>query len=265
MDELCSQFSIRLKEDTNVGIDISTNDKKIRQLAADMDRQLKLLRKKHIQYTLGDQELKKTITNISHDLRTPLTAICGYMELLSQEEMSDIVKEYLSIMDNRVQALKELTEELFRYSVVMSVDSYDSKEEVSLNSALEECIAAYYGAFKQAEIEPNIRMPKTVVKCKLNKQALSRILSNIVSNAIKYSDGDFSVILEENRTFHFCNKAGKLDEVQVGHLFERFFTVENGRNATGLGLSIAKMLIEEMNGQIEAEYKNGRLHILVRF
>ena len=104
-----------------------------------------------------------------------------------------------------------------------------------------------------------------MVKRKLNKQALSRILSNVVSNAIKYSDGDFSVILEENGNFHFSNKAGKLDEVQVGHLFERFFTVENGRNATGLGLSIAKTLIEEMNGQIEAEYKNGRLHILVKF
>lgn len=265
MDELCSEISIRLQEDTNVGIDISVNDRKMRRLAADMDRQLKLLRKEHIRYTLGDQELKKAITNISHDLRTPLTAICGYMDLLSQEEMSDTVKEYISIINNRVQTLKELTEELFRYSVIMSVDSYDLKEEVSLNSALEECIAAYYGALKDVGIEPKISMPETGVKRNLNKQALSRILSNIVSNVIKYSDGDFSVILEENGTLHFCNKASRLDEVQVGHLFDRFFTVENGRNATGLGLSIAKTLTEEMNGQMEAEYKNGILNILVKF
>lgn len=263
--ELSAEFEKRLDTDTNVGIDISTSDRKMRALAADMDRQLKLLRKEHIRYTCGDHELKTAITNISHDLRTPLTAICGYMDLLSQEETSDTVKEYLFIIGNRVEALKELTEELFRYSVILSVDTYEEREDVSLNNALEECLAAYYAAFKEAGIEPEIQIPERMIWRRLNAQALSRILSNLVGNAIKYSDGDFAVRLCEDGTFFFHNRADGLDEVSVGHLFDRFFTVENGRHSTGLGLAIAKTLTEEMQGQIEAKYQDGALEISLWF
>ena len=202
-DELRREFGKRILQDTNVGIDISSSDKKMRQLAADLDQQLKLLRREQIRYTQGDQELKTAVTNISHDLRTPLTAICGYMNLLSQEEVSETVREYLSIIDNRIKTMKALTEELFRYSVILSVDTCDVREDVSLNRALEECIAAYYGALVEAGMEPEIRMPERPVIRKLNAQALSRIFSNIVSNALKYSDGDFLVVLDEGGTISF--------------------------------------------------------------
>lgn len=202
-DEIREQMSERLKTDTNVGIDISISDSKIRYLAADLNIQLKKLREEQIRYTRGDQELKNSITNISHDLRTPLTAICGYMDLLSQEETSDTVREYLEIIQNRVLALKDLTEELFRYSVILSVDDYTQMEEISVNAALEECIAAYYAALKEANIEPQIDIPQTTIKRQLNQQAFARILSNIISNSIKYSDGDLRIVLEENGKIHF--------------------------------------------------------------
>lgn len=264
-DELRREFGERISQDTNVGIDISSSDKKMRQLAADLDQQLKLLRKEHIRYTQGDQELKAAVTNISHDLRTPLTAICGYMNLLSQEEVSETVREYLSIIDNRIRTMKELTEELFRYSVILSVDICDMREDVSLNRALEECMAAYYGALLEAGIEPDIRMPEEPVVRRLNAQALSRIFSNIVSNVLKYSDGDFSVALDEEGKILFSNHASGMDEIQVGHLFDRFYTVESGQNGTGLGLSIAKTLTEEMKGKIDARLKDGVLKISVQF
>lgn len=264
-DELRREFGKRILQDTNVGIDISSSDKKMRQLAADLDQQLKLLRREQIRYTQGDQELKTAVTNISHDLRTPLTAICGYMNLLSQEEVSETVREYLSIIDNRIKTMKALTEELFRYSVILSVDTCDVREDVSLNRALEECIAAYYGALVEAGMEPEIRMPERPVIRKLNAQALSRIFSNIVSNALKYSDGDFLVVLDEGGTISFSNHASGMDEIQVGHLFDRFYTVESAQNGTGLGLSIAKTLTEEMNGKIDARLRNGVLEILVQF
>lgn len=264
-DELRREFGKRILQDTNVGIDISSSDKKMRQLAADLDQQLKLLRREQIRYTQGDQELKTAVTNISHDLRTPLTAICGYMNLLSQEEVSETVREYLSIIDNRIKTMKALTEELFRYSVILSVDTCDVREDVSLNRALEECIAAYYGALVETGMEPEIRMPERPVIRKLNAQALSRIFSNIVSNALKYSDGDFLVVLDEGGTISFSNHASGMDEIQVGHLFDRFYTVESAQNGTGLGLSIAKTLTEEMNGKIDARLRNGVLEILVQF
>ncbi|WP_418490321.1 sensor histidine kinase [Frisingicoccus sp.] len=264
-EELRTEFAARLSADTNVGIDISTSDKKMRALAADMDRQLKLLRREHLRYALGDSELKNAVAGISHDLRTPLTAICGYMDLLAREETSDDVREYLSIIDGRIQALKDLTEELFRYSVITTVDNYEIRENVSLKRTLEDGIAAYYGAFKKAGINPNIRLPETDVIRRLNSAALTRILSNIFSNAVKYSDGGFSVSLDAKGIFQFKNQASGLDEVQTGHLFDRFYTVNSGSHSTGLGLSIAKTLTEEMHGHIDATYHEGCLTITLSF
>lgn len=263
--EISVLYREKIKEETNVGISVSTGDKTMRQLAAELDSSLKLLRKEQLRYTRGDRELKQAVTGISHDLRTPLTAICGYMELLKQEELTEKAKEYLSIMENRVAAMRELTEELFRYSVVLSGEEYGAREPVSLNRAIEECAAAYYGALKAAGIEPEIKMPPQEIYRKVNPKALARILGNIVSNAMKYSDGDLKITLGEDGTLVFENSASGLDEVLVGHLFDRYFTVDSAENSTGLGLSIARKLTEEMQGELEAEIKEGVFRVVLRF
>lgn len=264
-DELRETFADRLKSDTNVGISISTSDKKMRRLAADMDRQLKLLRKAQLNYMQGDHELKAAVTNMSHDLRTPLTAICGYMELLKQEPLSDPARSYLDIIENRVQALKNLTEELFRYSVILSADFDTEKKTLSLNAALEETAAAYYGALKNAGIEPLISMPETEICRALNRQALMRILSNLMDNAVKYSKNNLSITLAQDGSITFGNQTDTLDELTAGRLFDRFFTVESGERSTGLGLSIAKTLTEEMGGSVKADFQNGFLSITLHF
>ena len=264
-DEIRAEFAARLTTDTNVGIDITTSDHKMRQLAADIDRQLKLLRKEHIRYRQGDRELKEAVTNISHDLRTPLTAIYGYMELLERENTSEPVQRYLSIIANRIDALKLLTEELFRYSVVVSENPYDSRETLVLNHVLQECVAGYYCALKVKGIAPEISIPEVRIERRLNKVALSRILGNVISNAVRYSDGDLMITLSEEGVITFSNHAAQLDEVTVGRLFDRFYTVENGKNGTGLGLSIAKILTEQMGGNITASKTNSIFSIEIKF
>ncbi len=264
-DEIRTQIAERMETDTNVGIDITCSDKRMRNLAADLDRQLKLLRQKEIRYTRGDQELKTAITNVSHDIRTPLTAIYGYLNLLEGEEMSDEAAQYLAYIQNRVDALKALSEELFRYSVVLSVDSYDETEELSLHALLEESIAAYYGAIIKAGIRPEISCCEQPVKRNLNRHALTRIFSNIIGNAVKYSDGDFRVRLEADGTICFANKARKLDSVSAARLTDRFFTVENGHGSTGLGLSIAHTLTEKIGGSMEVAYREGSLYVILSF
>lgn len=266
-DELRQEFAARIGEDTNVGIDLSVRDRHMRLLAADMDKQLRLLRKEYLRYTHGDQELKNAVTNISHDLRTPLTAICGYMDLLQKEPVSPTVKEYLSIIDNRVAALKHLTEELFRYSIFLSLDSYYERESLSLNNTLEECIAGYYAALKKAGIEPDIDLPEKQLIRTLNKQALMRIFSNVISNALKYSIGDLHIVLTMDGELHFRNLAPDLDALTTAKLFDRFYTVESARpqGATGLGLSIARTLAEDMGGSMSASYTDGMLDIMIAF
>ena len=264
MDEICACVSEHLSSDTNQLITISSNDKHVRHLASEIARQLTELRRQRRQYISGDRELKEAVTNISHDLRTPLTAICGYLELLEAEKMTDNTRRYVEQISNRTEALKALTEELFRYSVISSVSDL-SYEEVNVGRVLEDTLISFYGAFEQKKIAPNISFPDGVIIRSLDKSALSRIFGNIISNAVKYSDGDFAITMTDAGEITFSNTASELSSVDVGKLFDRFYTVDSARKSTGLGLSIAKLLTERMGGCISANYKGNLLSITLSF
>ena len=262
--EIAEAFRDRLTADTNTLIDISTRDPYMRKLAADINVQLRLLRQQRHKYLNGDRELKEAVTNISHDLRTPLTAICGYLDLLDKEEKSEKTSRYLSLIGNRVEAMKQLTEELFRYSVILSTGEL-VLETVCVNGVLEESIAAFYGALTSRGIQPDIRITENRIERQLNRESLGRVFSNILNNALKYSDGDLEIFLHDDGEIIFSNTASRLNEVQVGKLFDRFFTVEAARNSNGLGLAISKTLVEQMGGTIQAKSEEGRLYICIFF
>lgn len=264
-EEIADAFADRLQTDTNTLIDISSRDKHMRHLADTVNIQLRKLRAEHHRFRQGDTELKNAVTNISHDLRTPLTAICGYLDLLEKEEKTETVKRYIDIIRNRSEMLTLLTEELFQYSVILAKESNMAREPVILNQVLEESIAASYTALNERNIIPRIQMPEEKVVRKLDHAALSRVFSNLLNNAIKYSEGDLEITLRETGEIIFTNTARGLNEVEVGKLFDRFFTVESARKSTGLGLTIARHLIEQMGGSISAEYDNGRLSIWIFF
>ena len=262
--EIAEAFRDRLTADTNTLIDISTRDPYMRKLATDINEQLRLLRQQRHKYLTGDRELKEAVTNISHDLRTPLTAICGYLDLLDKEDKSENTSRYLSLIGNRVDAMKQLTEELFRYSVILSTGEL-VLEPICVNGVLEESIAAFYGVLTSRDIQPEIHITETRIERQLNREALGRVFSNILNNALKYSDGDLFITLRDDGEIIFSNTASSLNEVQVGKLFDRFFTVEAARNSNGLGLAISKTLVEQMGGSIPAELTNNKLIIYIRF
>lgn len=262
--EIAEKLSEKLSADTNTLIDISSGDKDMRALAEKLNVQLKKLREERRRFQHGDTELKEAVTNISHDLRTPLTAVFGYLDLLEREEKSDTVKQYLGQIRGRTEAMKQLTEELFRYSIVASSKPL-TYEKLCINSVLEESLAEFYGAIVQQGISPEIEITETPVERTLDRTALKRIFGNIIGNAVKYSDGDLFVSLAEDGTAAFSNTAEELDSVTVGKLFDRFYTVETAGNSTGLGLSIAKLLAEQMGGTITAEYADNRVIITLKF
>ena len=262
--ELAESFADRLITGTNTLLDLPCRDKEMLRLAHSLNMQLRKLREERHRFCQGDAELKHAIMNISHDLRTPLTAICGYLDLLKREELTKEAKRYLSVIENRTTVLKQLTEELFSYSIILSAAEI-KKETVVLNDVLEEGLAAYYAAFRQRNITPEIQMPEKKVVRQLDRKLLSRIVANLLSNVLKYSDGDLEVLLEETGEIVFINTASQLDEILAGRLFDRFYTVETGRNATGLGLSIARTLAEQMGGRMKAQYRDGKLKIYLQF
>ena len=163
--------------------------------------------------------------------------------------------------------LKQLTEELFRYSVILTSEEDLKIEPITINNVLEESIASFYTIFKKEKCKFLLRLSfhrKKIVR-NLDRSAISRIFANLLNNVVKYSNGDLEVTLFENGEIHFINHASNLTEIEVGKLFDRFYTVNNARNSTGLGLSISKALVEKMNGTISAEYNNEMLNICIVF
>lgn len=262
--EIKRGFSEKLYTDTNTPIMLSSHDKLVSSLANDINVELKELQKQKHRYIQGDKELKNAITNISHDLRTPLTTICGYLSLLDKEEKSEHIARQLSIIKNRTFALKQLVEELFRYTTIISDTENSVYTETVINNVLEDCISSYYAIFKEKSITPNINLCEQKIVRSVDKTALLRIFNNVIDNAIKYSEGDLTISLFENGKIVFSNHTSDLNEIQIGKLFDRFYTVNTARKSTGLGLSIAKALIEKMDGNISADYSNNVLSIIIK-
>ena len=262
--EITEAFAERLATDTNTLIDVA-GDRYAKRLAAEINVQLRKLREQRHRYVQGDAELKVAVTNISHDLRTPLTAIQGYLDLLHQVDLPEEGLRYMEMIQNRAEHLTVLTEELFRYSVLLSEGRELAKEPVVLNAVLEESVAGFYAVLTEKGIRPVISMPEEKVVRLSDASALSRVFSNLLNNAVKYSDGDLEIELTVEGEITFSNTAKELDGVQVGKLFDRFYTVDVSRRSTGLGLAIAKTLVEQMGGSIDAKYEDNRLRIVIKF
>ena len=199
-----------------------------------------------------------------YDIRTPLTAINGYLELFEKAELTDEEKRWLSIIRERTNVLTELVEELFSYSLAYSEAEELKLENVNLNDELANVLVGFYGAIKKENIEPQIDIPEESVYRMIDKKAFGRIISNLMSNALKYSSGDLKISMDSLGTITFSNKAAEMAPNDVAKLFDRFYTVQTAKGSTGLGLSIAHMLTEKMNGEMEAYLEKGNLIIKLR-
>lgn len=256
--EIKKQLSLILKTDTNSLLTISSADKDIVELADNLNKELKELRKQKLKYENGNQELKKIITNISHDMRTPLTAIKGYISLIKEDRNK---AEYIKIVERKTDDLITLTNQLFDFSKTIDLENKLEKRLYCINELLEETIANYYVIFRNRDIVPVIEISKEKIYKNIDKNSIIRVFENILSNVTKYSNGDFKVKLDDNGKIIFSNNATSLDAITVQKIFDRYFTVENAKKSTGLGLAIAKQLVELNGGNINACYNEEKLII----
>lgn len=264
-EELRRGLQERLETDTNTLLSIPSRDKAMCRLAAGLNGQLRQLRQERRRFRQGDRDLQDAVANISHDLRTPLTAICGYLDLLESEEKSAAAARYLAAIRGRTDHLRELTEEFFRYAAALSVQDVVPREPVNLNRAVEESLAAWYGVLSAKGIVPEVELPETPVVRELEPEAVSRILGNVLSNVARYSEGDLRIVLGEDGTLMCSNAAPTLTPVLAEKLFDRYFTVESGGQGTGIGLTITRHLTEKLGGTAEVEWREGVLTVFLRF
>jgi len=251
--------------DTNSLITVISNDTDLKKLATYLNLSLKRLRKLEIEYSRGNLELKNSITNISHDLRTPLTAIRGYLDLFDPKNLTKKQKDYLTFIRKKTDDLTKLTEQLFAYSKTLESSVFVKKEKICLIDILEDVVASSYSLFKENDLEPSVAMPNKKIYKNLDENALKRVLENVIYNAIKYSENEVAITLNDEGLITVSNTTTKLTHTSVEKIFDRYFTVENAKKSAGIGLSIAKQLVELNGGQISAKLKDNHLVVTLEF
>lgn len=263
--EIEDNLDIILNNDTNKLITISTNNKRLNRLTTILNTSLRKIRRLEITYKNGNKELQESITNISHDLRTPLTAIKGYIDLIKKEKSKKKIVEYLKIIENKTEDLVILTEQLYDYSKSLDLKDKLKKEKVCINDILEDTILSYYALIKKKNLTPEINITTKRIYRKIDKNMAIRILENIISNTIKYTDEDIKITLLDNGKIIIKNKSHVLDNTTVNKMFDRYYTIESGSNTSGIGLSIAKQLVNINGGKITAKYSQGYLIVELEF
>lgn len=252
---------------TEKKIDVTLLDKDIEKMTIEINNLIDLHALSNIEKKSAERELKQAIANISHDLRTPLTSILGYIQLIEKPEVTDEErKEYLAIAKDRAKRLQILLNDFFELSVIESVDHSLKLGKLGLNSIVEEIVINLYDKFNEQQIVPSIKIPQEQMNIIGDESAIKRVIENLVINAIRYSDGNVSITLERNNTkinLTISNDVKDITEKDVELFFNRFYTADQTRSGkgTGLGLSIAKALMDKMNGKLSAELKDSCLYV----
>lgn len=217
----------------------------------------------------SEEELRRSIANLSHDLRTPLTSIMGYIQLIKANNLTaEENSKYLDIVERRSETLQSLITSFYELSRIESSEYKFDLKAVNLSNLLCETIALFYNDFLNKAIEPDIKIDEKVPDIIADEKAVMRIFSNLINNMLKYGEKNVIIILRKEEDYivtEFKNNAPNLKEEHVEHIFDRFFTADLARSDknTGLGLSITKALVEQLGHEIEAVLTDSMLTIKI--
>lgn len=250
------------EKDTNLLLSTSSGDKSIKILVDSLNKELKKLLSLKREYSKGIFDVKKSAENIAHDIRTPFTVIKGYVDLLEKEELSEEGRKYLEIIKGRVDYMKEMIDELF-LSLSMKSRGVLNLSNIDAKRILEEALVSYYNEFKKKGMSPSLMTPNEKVIIKADSKALYRAYSNIISNALKYGEGEFKVEMDEKGNTIFSNLAPNMDSVEANKLLDRYYTISDAKASSGIGLSISKEILQEMGGELNVKLENQRLYISI--
>lgn len=250
---------------TNKKITVNTGDKKIIDLASEINKYIELYKKNEQEKLQYEKLIKQGIENMAHDLRTPLTSIVGYLKLLKKDEIDK--NEAISIMEEKAARLTYLINDFFELASIES-DEYEIEEtSLNLTNILNEEVLSFYNSFEEKGLRPQIEMEETSLYALGDKESTERVIDNVISNSLKYSDGYIKINLSEERDYIkliVSNTCSNITENDVYHMFDRFYMADKVRKGEGfgLGLSITKALMEKMGGSIEGKLQNDIISII---
>ena len=260
-----SQLEKRLREQTRQPVSVDLINKDINKLTANINKYLKVEENLRLKSIREDKQFRELIVNISHDLRTPLTAIKGYQQLMKKEDLSQKQMKRLEIAGKHTEDLENLIQNFFEYSLLSNSEPKVDLERTNLNSLVGECLVAFIPTLEEKNLSIELNEASSIFIL-ADQQLVKRIIKNLVQNCIQHSKGviEVSLLVEEAGIISFKNRIKDMTKNEAERLFERFYTGDQARSRSGgLGLSIVKLLAEQMGGSTQADIQNNILEIRI--
>ena len=264
--EICRHIEFVKKNNTNKILFGDYDYKELKKLEDEINELSEKAKKDALKIRKTEGVLKETITNISHDIRTPLTSLEGYFQLLSLAETEEEREKYIGIIKGRIGSLREMLEELFTYTKLQNEGYSLELQKINFTDAVCKTLLSFFNDFEEQGIVTETDISEEEIFIRGNTEAVSRIVQNIMKNTLEHGSKRVKITLkqEENRIIFRCeNEAENTDEIDVSQVFTRFYKADSARthSSTGLGLAIAKGLSEKMNGTMRAGTGDGMFFV----
>jgi len=268
--DICRQLAFLMKHDSNMLIHREFGLGGIGMLSDRLNDLLELRRKEKQYYQEKETLIADTYTNLSHDIRTPLTSLDGYFQLMEACENVEEQRRYLNIIHERIHSLNEMLEELFMFTKLKNESYRLELTSCCINRILKATVFSYYDDWVRREIQPDIQITEEQLYIDGNKQGLSRIIQNVIKNGLDHGEKKIRIVLkrEQNRAvLRISNQVIASEKIDIEHVFDRFYKADAARSktSTGLGLSIAREFVRRMNGEIGAKIEENEFIVEMSF
>ena len=268
--DICRQLAFLMKHDSNMLIHREFGLGGIGMLSDRLNDLLELRRKEKRYYQEKETLIADTYTNLSHDIRTPLTSLDGYFQLMEACENVEEQRRYLNIIHERIHSLNEMLEELFMFTKLKNESYRLELTSCCINRILKETVFSYYDDWVRREIQPDIQITEEQLYIDGNKQGLSRIIQNVIKNGLDHGEKKIRIVLkrEQNQAvLRISNQVIASEQIDIEHVFDRFYKADAARSktSTGLGLSIAREFVRRMNGEIGAKIEENEFIVEMSF
>ena len=270
ISDICRRLEFLKNNKTNMRLTASLPFGELNRLIDGINEIIDISHSTGLETMRSEAELKEAITSLSHDIRTPLTSMDGYIQLLAQADNEEERRRYLSVILSRTESLKNMLEELFTYTKLQNESYVLPLEKTDFFFFFFDAVFSFYNDFEEKGIEPEIDFTEKRLFIIGNSGALRRILQNIIKNALEHGKSRivFSMYCEDGSAFFRCsNNFDGACKIDTGQVFKRFYKADPARtnSSTGLGLAIAKGLTEKTGGSISAEVKDSLFSVTLRF
>lgn len=270
INSICEQIRFLINNNSQMRINTSFSIKTFMEFAEIINNFLDSYHNKEKAYINKEKYLQNTIRGLSHDIRTPLTSLDGYLQLIANNKENINNDKYFSIMRNRISSLNNILDQLFTFVKLQENEYKLEMEKIDFTSLALQTLFNYYEDFKFRNIEPKINFPNNKIFINANTDALERIFQNIYKNILEHGQNPISLsISEDEKKLIFVSKNKTKDDLTINKddVFKEFYKASNSRNgsSTGLGLAITKALVEKLNGKITADISDNYFAIEISF